>query len=308
MNSQPITSLGNSERIIKTPGIENLANALCSLAFHMQTEKLFALLDAHRNVVITEAFTDSQGQSPLHFAAACGDETLVAGLAQRCRLLVSAVDRNGDAPLAIAVQHGNEAAVKVLINAGAAIDASNFRGQSALHFAAATANKSMLQILLNAGAFVGVTDCDGATALYYAAVAHAVSGAAVAQTNSVAVDRAVVDSIALLVQHGAYVGARDGNGDTPLHWAARESNSSGVVALLDARADASLRNDDGETPRVVCDVAMSGAMAVDDANERSYSARCADLIADAVARAASDKKGSSNGSSSFETPKYIIVV
>jgi hypothetical protein len=42
-------------------------NLLCSLAFHVQTEKLFALLDAHRNVVITDAFTDAQGQSPLHF-------------------------------------------------------------------------------------------------------------------------------------------------------------------------------------------------------------------------------------------------
>jgi hypothetical protein len=172
---------------------------------------------------------------------------------------------------------------------------------------AASADKSMLQVLLNAGAFVGVSDCDGATPLHYAAVAHAVSGAAVVQTDAATVDRAVVGTVQLLVERGAYVGARDGAGDTPLHWAARECNSSSARALLDARADASLRNDDGETPRVVCDVAMAGAMAVDDANERSYSARCADLIdntADKKLAASAD----SAGSSSFGAPKYMIFV
>jgi len=311
MNSIPITSLGNSERIRKTPAIEKLANLLCSLAFHAQTDKLFALLDTHRNVTVTEAYTDSQGQSPLHFAAACGDERLVAGLAQRCPLLVSAVDRNGDSPLVTAVQHGNVAAAKVLLNAGTAVDASNFRGRSALHFAATAANKSMLQLLLDSGAFVGVSDCDGASALHCAAVSHGLNGSQVTPPDASVVERDVVECIALLVARGALVNARDSAGDTPLHWAARESNASGVRALLDAGADASLRNDDGETARAVCDVAMSGAMALDDVGERAFSARCADLIADAVSRAAVNTKKtsvSSNVSSSFGAHNEYIFV
>lgn len=74
---------------------------------------------------------DENGQSPLHHAARIGNEEV-------CKLLIDAgadveaeFDFNGERPLAVAVFHGNEEACKLLIDAGADYHAKNSRGASA---------------------------------------------------------------------------------------------------------------------------------------------------------------------------------
>ena len=47
-----------------------------------------------------------------------------------------------------------------------------------------------------------------------------------------------------LLADGADVDARDYDGDTPLHWAARQDHADVIEGLLDAGADGSLKNDD----------------------------------------------------------------
>ena len=54
--------------------------------------------------------------------------------------------------------------------------------------------------------------------------------------------------VTLLVDHGAEVDARDGDGDTPLAAAARNGAKDAFAALLDAGADVDSENCDGQTP------------------------------------------------------------
>lgn len=74
---------------------------------------------------------DENGQTPLHHAARIGDEEV-------CKLLIDAgadveaeFKFNGERPLAVAVFHANEEACKLLIDAGADYHAKNSRGASA---------------------------------------------------------------------------------------------------------------------------------------------------------------------------------
>ena len=54
--------------------------------------------------------------------------------------------------------------------------------------------------------------------------------------------------MALLIDAGADVHARDERGETPLHDAAQSGEAEGVEMLLDAGADAKARNYDGVFP------------------------------------------------------------
>lgn len=74
---------------------------------------------------------DQNGQTPLHHAARIGDEEV-------CKLLIDAgadveaeFEFNGARPLAVAVFHANEDVCKLLIDAGADYHAKNSRGASA---------------------------------------------------------------------------------------------------------------------------------------------------------------------------------
>lgn len=76
-------------------------------------------------------------------------------------------------PLHLAVQQGNDAAVAVLLEAGADLNATanilNLRCVTALHLAAAFDDREVAGTLLRAGADPAVEDCEGRTALELAA-------------------------------------------------------------------------------------------------------------------------------------------
>ena len=59
--------------------------------------------------------------------------------------------------------------------------------------------------------------------------------------------------IRVLLEAGADIRSRDVDGNTPLHWAARNLwyRTTLLQALLDAGADINARNSDGETPLAV---------------------------------------------------------
>lgn len=236
--------------------------------------------------------------TPLHYAVVGGNEHLVGGLCQRAPQLLSSINRDGDAPLALAVRHGNDAVVRVMLQNGASPDASNFRGQSALHLAAGAANVVAMRLLLDAGAFVGAVDRDGATPLHCVAVARRSSppstadDAAAAAVDS-AVDANIASCVSLLKERGALLSARDNDGETPLHWAAREANAAALRALLDAGADASACSDAGENARLIALAAEQGALAIDDSLERRLASRAVQLLDDAIARSLSSPPSSS---------------
>ena len=203
---------------------------------------------------------DNDGYTPLHYAAAQSGNRRVAA-----RLLAAGADprmesNDGRTPLhsalryaadpgvisafieaggaenltflQMAVLEGDSAAVDLLLAGGGDPNATGGYGWSALHFAVPLAGAGVVSALLAAGADPNARTGGGGTALHLAA------------------PQAPVAVVSELLGAGADPNARDGEVEgrrTPLHHAAgRSQHPSVVLALLNAGADASLKDDDGQ--------------------------------------------------------------
>ncbi|HEX5221957.1 MAG TPA: ankyrin repeat domain-containing protein [Verrucomicrobiae bacterium] len=116
-----------------------------------------------------------------------------------------------------------------------------YKGDTALHVAAAGHRVEIAKLLLAAGADVSEARSQRrAQPLHYAADGYLENPAWKAKRQ--------VATIRRLIDAGADIHARDKNGATPLHRAARTRCAAAVKALLDAGGDATLRNKPGSTP------------------------------------------------------------
>ena len=219
-----------------------------------------------------EAQTDT-GATPLHIAAK--PNQLVANFDTGAAMLlldsgadIAARDESGATPLHWAAEHGRDF-IELLLNRGADVEAATKNGVTPLH-SAATSNTDldMIRLLIKHGADVTVTTIDGTTPLHCAAVGN--SNPSVIEllldcgANLEAVDRFAwrsgwtplhcalrlnsVTIIALLLERGADITARDFNAATPLHQAALRSKAYGAELLLVRSADIAAVDNRGATP------------------------------------------------------------
>jgi len=136
---------------------------------HGRTKALSALISA--GAAINAA--DNSGNTPLHFAAQgqhhlTGLQVLLAAGAS-----VAATDAGGNTPLHLAVWC-SQAAVGVLLSAGADPNAVNIRGMGVLAAAAAAGRLHISQLLLDAGADLHAADAQGRTAVGWALSSNSV--------------------------------------------------------------------------------------------------------------------------------------
>jgi ankyrin repeat protein len=112
---------------------------------------------------------DIEGRTPLHGAAAAGNDKcvdmLLKGGADK-----NAEDRDSCTPLPSAVFAGDSRCVELLLNAGAYKDAMNRDGTTALMVAAGKGNTECVKLLVKAGCDVDKVDDEGCSALFYAFV------------------------------------------------------------------------------------------------------------------------------------------
>ncbi len=109
---------------------------------------------------------------------------------------------------------------KKLLDAGAAVDATNRYGVTPLSLACTNGSAKMIELLLNAKADVKLALPGGETPLMTAA-----------RTGK-------VDAVKMLLTHGAEVNAKDtDHGQTALMWAAAEGNVDTVAILLEFGGD-----------------------------------------------------------------------
>jgi ankyrin repeat protein len=137
-----------------------------------------------------------------------------------CALLMAAVVRASNAPVADAAQQGDREAVKALLKQAADVNAAQGDGMTALHWAAMKNDADLAQMLLYAGANVrAMTRIGNYTPLVIAA-----------QNGNAAVMEPLIAS-------GADANSKTANGTTVLMLAAASGNTEAVSLLLDKGAD-----------------------------------------------------------------------
>ena len=156
------------------------------------------------------------------------------------KVLLNYVDVNAKNPakrtaLILAAKNGNEETTKVLLEAGADVNAVDYFEWTALINAADDGYYSrVVKVLLEFGADVNYKTEEGITALGRASV----SGDS--------------KSVRLLLEHGADVNVRDNEDWTPLMFASNLGNKEVVKVLLEAGADVNIKNNENKT---ACDLA-----------------------------------------------------
>ena len=181
--------------------------------------------------------------------SAIGGKALFAAIesdnAAMVRLLVEAgADVNaaegfgGNTPLHEAVEEGNAEIVQILVDAGADIEAEGFMGQTPLSLAAEEGASEIMQILLGQGADNGTPEGEDKQ-----------TPAIGSEALFTAIKKGDVETVRLLVEAGADVNAAEGfGGNTPLHEAVEEGNAEIVQILVDAGADIEAEGFMDQTP------------------------------------------------------------
>lgn len=183
---------------------------------------------------------DNFGQTPLHYACKANNSPTIVAVLLQYKASVTAADRRGQTALHLACERLNHDIVRLLLEAGAPVNASKLDGTTPLMLASANTfrpfDAARLDLLLRHGADTGARGADGRTALHHACATR---------------ERPIVAK--RLLGAGADIEARDGERQTPLHVACSAWNRELVRLLLERGADACARNGRGRTPlHVAC--------------------------------------------------------
>ena len=225
--------------------------------------------------------------SELHTAAMLGSHDDVERLIARHSHELDRADLHGYTALHHAALSSSVECVLLLIERGACLDAKTKTNATALHVAAHNGRLSTCKLLVTKGADVHAVDDFGCMALYDAtydsgrscpcgeqsdvqrgrtaaflrsvmAMPRAKAADVVARSWALYVSERLHEAVCepapsarlskLLRHFRTYVDARDYDGATALHEAARSGRMEAARALLDARADVTLTTNLGETP------------------------------------------------------------
>lgn len=225
--------------VMKLPGMNTLAveQQKNDAISNLNEQLIFAVLSGTLedvNKVLSQGlylFSPQLSKSSLlHNAAFNPDIRIIRFLIDQGFPVTTQTESSGYSPLHSAVHAGLPENVKILVTAGAFIDARTNLGKTALHLACSQNNGVLVKLLLELGANTEIQDNNHLCPIHEA----------IWQETAAALEE--------LITGKANLEAQDGNCTTPLLLSARRGFSQGIEMLLAAGAISSVRgfheNDD----------------------------------------------------------------
>jgi ankyrin repeat protein len=193
---------------------------------------------------------DESGRTPLHYAVRNGHASVVR------LFLESGTDINVDAeakgrrtPLHEAAEQGRKALVRLLLDSKATLDKADASGRTPLYYAARCGHYPVVKFLLSRGANVDAKACEITPLRIAVFYAHDYI-VGLLEPGQKALHVAVKGEPKVVIQRvleKTSVDAVNSSGQTALHVAVELDKTDVVELLLNARANTTVRDNDGQT-------------------------------------------------------------
>lgn len=209
---------------------------------------------------------DNGGRTALHYASmeqSHGSDMMILLLNAGGKALTNLVDDNGQSALHYAAEREFTENIRILVECGVDINASDNYGFSPCLWAVVAGNMHATDKLLTLGADANSTSADGKTALAWAAslgrssiaemlVNHGASMSSTRNTQIVPLEEAAASgdflTVQMLLRCGCDSNYQDPDGWSAMHWAAEEGHLEIVRLLLNERANVNAVSSFGTSP------------------------------------------------------------
>uniref|UniRef100_A0A9L0T3D4 Inversin n=1 Tax=Equus caballus TaxID=9796 RepID=A0A9L0T3D4_HORSE len=202
---------------------------------------------------------DYEGRTPLHFAVADGNVTVVDVLTSYESCNITSYDNLFRTPLhwaALLALHaaalsGHVSTVKLLLENSAQVDATDVMKHTPLFRACEMGHKDVIQTLIKGGARVDLVDQDGHSLLHWAALGGNADVCQILIENKInpnvqdyagrtplqcAAYGGYINCMAVLMENNADPNIQDKEGRTALHWSCNNGYLDAIKLLLDFAA------------------------------------------------------------------------